>query len=205
MLTLYYAPGSIAAAVAIALNEAQVDYHPKRVDFSTSEQRGADYLALNPKGRVPALETPRGMLTETSAILEFIADSYPKAGLKPNDPFEVALMRSAMTYFASTMHVNHAHGGRGARWADDAASWADMKQKVPETMGESAGYVERHVLRGPFVLGKRFSLADPYLFVITTWLPGDGVNIGRFPKLSALHTAMWDRPSVRMALSDGIL
>jgi glutathione S-transferase len=80
-----------------------------------------------------------------------------------------------------------------------------MKQKVPQTMTESAAYIEEHVLAGPFVLGESFSLADPYLFIVSTWLPGDGVDMGQFPKLAAFHAAMWDRPSVRMALSDGVL
>jgi len=195
----------MAAAAAIAMNEAEVDYNLTRVDFSNAEQRGAAYLSINPKGRVPALETPRGVLTETAAILEFVASTHPKAGLMPADPFDAATMRSAMIYFASTMHVNHAHAMRGARWADDASSWADMKQKIPQTMTESAAYVEEHVIKGPFVMGDTFTLADPYLFVISTWLPGDGVDMAQFPKLARFHTAMWDRPSVRMALSDGVL
>ncbi len=205
MLKLYFAPGTIASAVAITLNEAQVDYDHQRISFSDTEQRSATYLEINPKGRVPALKTPKGIITETSAILEFIAATHPAAGLVPDDPFQAAQMRSAMTYLASTMHVNHAHGMRGMRWADEAPSWADMKQKVPQTMTESAAYIENHVLTGPFVLGKSFSLADPYLFVVSTWLPGDGVDMGQFPKLTAFHTSMWDRPSVRMALSDGVL
>lgn len=205
MLKLHYAPGTIAAVAAIAMNEAEVDYALQRVDFSRAEQRGADYRAINPKGRVPALETDHGVLTETAAILDYIAATHPKAGLVPKDPFDAARMRSAMVYFASTMHVNHAHAARGARWADERDSWADMKQKVPQTMTESAAYVEEHVMTGPFILGEQYSLADPYLFVITTWLPGDGVDIAQFPKMAAFHAGMWERPSVRMALSDGVL
>ncbi|MCE8007353.1 glutathione S-transferase family protein [Aestuariivita sp.] len=204
-MTLHYAPGTIAAAVAIALNEAQVDYDRHRIDFAKKEHRTAAYLAINPKGRVPALRTRQGVLTETAAILDYIAAIRPETGLVPDDPFEAAQMRGAMTYLASTMHVNHAHGGRGMRWADEARSWADMKQKVPQTMAESAQYLEDHVMQGPYIMGDRFTLADPYLFVVLTWLPGDGVDIGNFPKLSAFETAMWDRPSVRMTLSDGIL
>jgi glutathione S-transferase len=205
MLTLHYAPGTIAGAVAIALNEAQIDYVLHRVDFANAQQRSADFLAINPKGRVPVLDTPRGVLTETAAILDYIAAIKPDADLVPADPFEAAQMRAAMIYFASTMHVNHAHGMRGARWADQQSSWDDMKQKVPQTMRESAAYVEKQIMKGPFVMGKTFSLADPYLFMVSTWLPGDGVDIGDFPKLASFHHAMWERPSVRMALSDGIL
>lgn len=205
MLKLYYASGTIAAAAAITLNEAEVDYSHRRIDFSKGEQRSPDFLAINPKGRVPALDTPNGILTETAAILEYVAATHPEAELVPNDPFLAAQMRSAMTYLASTAHVNHAHGARGSRWADQPASWEDMKQKVQVTMSDSAAYLEEHVMTGPFVLGERFSLADPYLFVLLTWLPGDGVDIGQYPNLAAFRAAMFDRPSVRMALSEGIL
>ena len=148
MLKLYFAKGTIASAVAIALNEAGADYQAIRIDFGTGEQTMEAYSAINPKGRVPALQTNQGILTETSAILDYIAALYPTAGLVPDDPFQAAQMRSMMTYLASTAHVNHAHGMRGTRWADKPASWEDMKQKVTETMTASAAYIETHALQG---------------------------------------------------------
>lgn len=205
MLTLYYAPGTIASAVAIALNEAGADYDKYRINFRSDQQRSDDYLAVNPKGRVPALATDRGIITETAAILDYIAAVYPRAGLVPDDPYDAARMRGVMGYLGSTAHVNHAHGMRGPRWADNPASWADMKAKVTETMSQSCDYVETHALDGPFVLGDRFSLADPHLFAITTWLAGDGVDIASFPKLARFQKTMWARPSVGLALNDGFL
>ena len=204
-LTLHYDSGTIACAVAITLNEAQAEYTAQRVDFSAGEQRSAGYLAINPKGRVPALVTDRGVLTETAAILDYVAATHPQAGLVPADAHEAAQMRSVMTYLASTAHVNHAHGMRGHRWADRPESHADMRAKVSQTMTDSATYIEDHAMRGPFVLGETYSLADPYLFVVSTWLPGDGVDIGRFPKLAAFQKRMCKRDAVRMAMADGFL
>jgi glutathione S-transferase len=83
MLTLFYAPTACSLASHIALEEAQADFEARRVDFAAGEQRSPDYLAINPKGRVPALVTPRGVLTETPAILAFIAQSFPEARLAP--------------------------------------------------------------------------------------------------------------------------
>ena len=120
-MQLYYAKGTIAIAVAIALHEAGVEFEPVRLDFKAGEQTRPDYHAINPKGRVPALVTDQGILTETAAILEHIADLAPAAGLRPSDPWQAAKMREAMLYLASTMHVNHAHRARGHRWADDEA------------------------------------------------------------------------------------
>src|SRR6202034_3828193 len=91
MITLYYAANTCALASHIALEEAGADYTTVRLDFSRSQQRSPEYLAINPKGRVPALVTDRGILTETPALLAFIAQTYPRAGLMPlDDPFAFA-------------------------------------------------------------------------------------------------------------------
>ncbi|HEY1935963.1 MAG TPA: glutathione S-transferase N-terminal domain-containing protein [Acetobacteraceae bacterium] len=91
MITLYYATNTCALASHIALEEAGADYSIKRVSFSQNEQRSAEYLAINPKGRVPAIVTQHGILTETPALLAFIAQSYPQSGLAPlYDPFAFA-------------------------------------------------------------------------------------------------------------------
>src|SRR5690348_15931525 len=88
MLTLYFAQGTCALASHIALEDSGTPYETKRVDFGKNAQQSPDYLAINPKGRVPALATPQGILTESPAILVYIAQSFPKANLAPlDDPF----------------------------------------------------------------------------------------------------------------------
>ncbi|MGJ8556648.1 MAG: glutathione S-transferase N-terminal domain-containing protein, partial [Sulfitobacter geojensis] len=78
MLKLYYFPGTISVAVAVTLQEAGLEYDPVKVDFAAAEQTKPDFLALNPKGRVPALVTDKGtILTETGALLDYIADLKP--------------------------------------------------------------------------------------------------------------------------------
>ena len=90
MLTLYYATDTCALASHIALKDAGADYRLHRISFATAQQRSDAYLALNPKGRVPALATPEGILTETPAILAYVAQAWPQAGLAPADPFRFA-------------------------------------------------------------------------------------------------------------------
>ena len=114
-------------------------------------------------------------------------------------------MREAMFYLASTAHVAHAHKMRGHRWATQESSWEDMAAKVTENMAECCDYIENNVLAGPYVLGEAFSLADAYLFVVCTWLKGDGVDIATYPKLQAFFDLMNDRPSVQRAREDGFL
>ena len=205
MLNLFFAPNTISVAVAIALEEIGASYTTKRVDFSSAEQTGDAYLAINPKGRVPTLQTQDGLITETGAILEYVHALNPAKGLVPSDTFQAAKMREAMFYFASTMHVNHAHKLRGVRWANNAESWEDMRSKVAETMTASCDYVERSLLKGPYLLGETFSLADAYLFVINTWLAGDGVDVTQFPKIQTFMTEMEKRPSVVAVRNAGIL
>lgn len=204
-MRLYYAPNTISIAAAITLYEAGRDFEPIRVDFKSAEQTKSDYLAINPKGRVPTLDVNGTLLTETGAILDYIATTSPDAGLVPSDPLAAAHMRSVMYYLASTMHVNHAHGARGHRWADKAESHADMKAKVPQTMAESAAYIQTYGLHGDYVAGTQLSLADPYLFVVCSWLERDGVAVAGLPKLAAYMDRMRTRSSVRRAADMGML
>ncbi len=204
-MQLYYAPRTISVAVAIALEEAGLDYEAIRLDFADGEQTKPAYKQINPKGRVPALAVDGGILTETGALLDYIATIAPQAGLVPEDPVMAARMREVMYYLASTMHVNHAHKMRGHRWADKKSSWKDMKDKVAQTMTASCKYISSNGLRGPFVLGKSFSLADAYLYVVCSWLEGDGVDVSTFPKILAFREAIEARPSVQAVRTAGML
>jgi glutathione S-transferase len=202
MLKLYYAPGTCALASHIALEEAGAAYTAERVDFKNSQQTTPEYLAINPKGRVPALVTDRGVLTETPAILAFIAQTAPPAKLMPEDAFAFAQAQSFNTYLCSTVHVAHAHKGRGYRWATDESSFADMKRKVPETMAASFGLIERDMLKGPWVMGEQYTACDAYLFTLGGWLEGDSVDIATLPKVVAHRKRMSERPAVQKVLAD---
>src|SRR5437660_627967 len=134
MFRLYYAPGTCALATHIALEEAGTPYEAVPVDFGAQAQRSPEYLAINPKGRVPAPVTESGTLTETPGLLLFVAQRFRKAELAPlSDPFALAQVQEFNVYLCSTVHVAHAYGRRGARWADDASAYEAMKRKVPAT------------------------------------------------------------------------
>lgn len=114
-------------------------------------------------------------------------------------------MRSVMYYLASTMHVAHAHKMRGNRWADTVESYSDMQAKVPQTMTACAAYVEAECLRGPYICGENFTIADAYLFVICNWLAGDGVILSEFPALTGFMALMESRESVMQIREKGML
>jgi glutathione S-transferase len=203
MFKLYYAPGTCALASHIALAEAGAPYTAEKVDFKTNQQNSPQYLGINPKGRVPSLVTDRGILTETPAMLAFIAQSFPQAKLAPfDDAFAFAQAQAFNSYLCSTVHVAHAHKGRGYRWASDEASFADMKQMVPKSVGASFALIERNMLKGPWVMGEAYSICDPYLFTIAQWLEGDSVDLAALPKVADHRKRMAERPAVRKALAE---
>jgi glutathione S-transferase len=202
MLTLYYAPNTCALASLIALEEGGLAYEPKRVETSKGENLAPEYLSINPKGRVPSMVTDRGVLTETPAILAYVAQVASSARLAPlDDFFAFGRMQAFNNYLCSTVHVNHAHGRRGSRWSDDAAAIETMKAKVSRTMADSFALIEDKMIAGPWVLGEGYSVADGYLFTMTRWLDGDGVDRSRFPKVSSHYDRMLQRPAVQQALA----
>ena len=203
MIKLFYARNTIALASHIALVETGAAYELHRLDYATNDQRSPAYLAINPKGRVPALVTERGILTETPAILAFIAQQYPAARLAPlADAFAFAQVQAFNSYLCSTVHVAHAHRMRGYRWADDPAALEAMKRKVPQAVGECFSLIEREMLRGPWVMGETYTICDPYLFTIAQWLEADGVDVQAFPKVASHRSRMRARPAVLKALSE---
>jgi glutathione S-transferase len=202
MFKLYTVPGTCALASHIALEEAGAPYSVEVLSFKNNQQSSAEYLKINPKGRVPALVTDHGVLTETPAILALIAQSFPKANLAPQDALAFAQVQSINSYLCSTVHVAHAHKGRGYRWATEETSFADFKRKVPEAMAACFALIERDMLKGPWVMGEQYTICDPYLYTISGWLEGDGVDLGKLPKTVAHRKRMEQRPAVATVLAE---
>jgi glutathione S-transferase len=205
MLKLYYAASSCALATHIVLEEVGAEYSTQRIEFAKEQQKSPEFLKINPKGRVPALVTDRGILTETPAMLVYVAQSFPAAGLAPMaDAFAFARMQSFNSYLCSHLHVAHAHRMRGHRWvdADDAHSIAAMRRKVPETVGGAFELIEQGMLEGPWVMGDTYTICDPYLFTLAQWMEKDGVDLARVPRVVDHRQRMSERPGVKKAIAE---
>jgi len=203
MIKLYYAAHTCSLASHIALEDAGAEYSTVRIIFAGEEQRKPEYLAINPKGRVPALVTDRGILTETPAMLAFIAQSFPQAKLAPlGDPFLFAQVQAFNSYLCATLHVAHSHRMRGNRWADDPSAIAAMQRKVPESVASCYQLIEEYMLEGPWVMGETYTICDPYLFTMAQWLEQDDVDPARFPKVIDHRRRMSERPQVRKAIAE---
>jgi glutathione S-transferase len=203
MYKLYYAPATCALASHIALEEAGADYKAERLDFKTNQQQSPEYLGINAKGRVPSLVTEKGVITETPAILAYIAQTFPKAKLAPvDDPFAFAQVQSFNNYLCATVHVAHAHKGRGYRWATEESSFVDMKRMLPKSMGACFELIEHKMLKGPWVMGEQYTICDPYLYTIELWLEGDGVDLKALPKVADHMRRMSERVAVRKVMGE---
>jgi len=199
-MKLFYAPGTVAAASLIALCETDTAFEPIRLSFADKQQTKPEYLAINPKGRVPALVTHDGIITETAAVLTYIAETNPTANLIPTDPFMRAKMNEVISYLASTVHVNHAHRLRGHRWADQQSSWDDMTARTAQNMLDCFGLIEDALKTGPWIIGDQYTVADAHLYIVESWLEADGVPLSKLPNVAAHFDRMNQRPAVKRAL-----
>jgi len=198
-LQLFFAPNTCALATLIVIEELQAPYSLRRLDFSKSEQRSPEYLAINPKGRVPALVTSEGTLTETPALLVYVAQAFGGAHLLPSSAFAFAQMQAFNSYLCSTVHVAHAHRMRGHRWADDEAAHESMRRKVPQSVTAAFALIEDS-LTGSWVMGEHYTIADPYLFTLAQWLEADRADLSRLPRVLAHRDRVRERAAVQRAL-----
>ncbi len=204
MLTLFYAPNACSLASHIALEDAGAAFEAVRIDTAGGQQRTADYHQINPKGRVPALATERGILTESPAILAYIALRFAQARLAPiDDPFAFAEVQAFNNFISSSVHIAFAHVFRPARFAEGEDAAAAMRAFAPVAIGDYLGLIEERLADGrPYVHGDAYSISDPYLFVMARWLARDGVgDANRFPLILAHRARMNLRPSVRKVLA----
>jgi glutathione S-transferase len=163
MLKLYYAKGACSLASHIALEEAGATYDLERLDLKAGDQRKPEFLKINPKGRVPALMTDKGILTENPVILGYVAQSFPDAKLAEyDDSFKFGSMQSFNMFLATSVHVAFAHNSRPERYADGDEAAKAMRAKVRVTVADYFGLIEDQFADGrPFVMGDRYTVADP--------------------------------------------
>lgn len=196
MLKLFISPGACAMASHLALEEAGADYETQVVNLRAGEQRTPEYLAVNPAGATPALQTDDGVLTQNAAIIGWAAQTWPEKNLAPTDAFGLARFNAFNGFLSSSLHpalgkVLFSHPALEGAAKDDAVSYARSKLQL----------VEDHYLEGPWVFGDTWTLSDGYLMVFERWARGAGLlDKGRFPKLNAHLDAVQARPATQAML-----
>jgi glutathione S-transferase len=204
-LKLFYSPGACSLAPHIALEEAGAAFEPVLTSLAAGAQKTPEYLALNPKGRVPALADGDFVLTENPAVLRYIALKFPQARLWPEDAYEDARCTEWLGWCTSGLHIAYAHVRRAERYADSDGAKAEVIRKGIETARVTWEQVERRLARAgtEWAAGENFSVADPYLLVF--WLWGRGPTLGYdmardFPAWTRIAKRLAARPAVLRAL-----
>jgi glutathione S-transferase len=208
VMKLYYMPGACSLAPHIVLEETGDRYELARVDLAANQQNSAEFLRVNPKARVPVLTDGDWALTEAPAILRYIAARYPAAGLWPWDPREEARCVEWLGWVSSTVHVSAGYVRRAARYAADPRSAEDVAATGRKTCRVLWETVEKRLGQGPWAIGQRYSVADPYLLVYWLWgrSPLLGYDMAHdFPHWTAHARRLARRPAVQRAfVSEGL-
>jgi glutathione S-transferase len=204
-MKLFYAPGACSLAAHVALEEIGAPFEAVRLNLMEGDQRRPDFLAINPKGLAPALATPAGVLTESVAILVFLADANPGAHLLPADPWMRAQAISFLAWCSGTVHgVAFAGVFRPGRFAADEAVHPVIRASALEAVkGHLAGIDQR--LTGRDWVFDAFSVADLYPLIFRRWGARVGIDMVAYPALLAHADRLAQRPAVaRVIAREGI-
>jgi len=196
-MKLYYAPQACSLAPHIVLRELGLPFEPIRVDNRSKQTaNGADFLAINPKGYVAALQLDNGeVLTEGPAILQYLADLRPEAQLAPvNGTFERVRLQEWLNFVSTEIH-----GGLG--WLFNAQFPEDVKTLIKEKLFKRLAVLCQTLERQDYLLADGFSIADAYLFTVLRWAPLFAIELDRWPALVRFQQRVGLRPAVQAALA----
>lgn len=202
MLTLYYAPGACSMASHIGLEETGAPYEAKPVGLAQGEQTSAEYLKVNPRAKVPALQLDDdgGILTENVAILTWLARTFPDAHLLPTDPLGTAQALSHMAYLSNTVHPAFTHIMRPGRFATDEAAHENLKATGRENFWKLLQEIDGLLAGKQWVLGTQYSAADPYTLVFYGWGKRIGLPVQDLKNYTAFKDRIVQRPAVKKVL-----
>lgn len=203
-LTFFYHPRACSLAPHIILEELGLPYQRCLVDLRSNDNQKPEYLQLNPKGSVPALSIDNGILTETQAILTYLGDLLPEKNLIPcsGDPLRYRA-HEWMNFMSSSVHVYirsifrpEAYGG------DDEQVNAGVKAQGVANLAKAVAVVEQRLENKSWALGKQFSVADAYLFVMYLWTSDERIpSVPDRPRWDALAERVWQRPAVQRVVT----
>ena len=201
-MKLYYSPGACSLAPHIVAREAGLSPDLEKVDLaSRTTASGRSFLEVNPKGYVPALQVQDGtVMTEVSALIQYLADQAPQAGLIPAAGTPERYKVLEWIGFIST----EIHKGFAPLWNPTMPD--AVKQATKEKLFQRFAYLDQQLDGRSYLTGERFTVADAYLFVVVNWTNFHGLSLGDYPNLAAFMDRVAARPKVQEALqAEGLL
>ena len=202
-IALYYSPGACSLAPHIVLNEIGQPFALRK--FATAERANysAAYLAINPKGRIPALQIDGFVLTETPAILAYLGRRFPHAGLYPADsPEAEARCLELLAWSSNTVHVAFAQLFRPERFVSNEQDYTAVKQSGRSNYEQCLADIEKRLHAQEHAVGARFTVVDPFWLVFYRWGVRSGYDMrNRFPAYTAYAERLCNRSSTQRALT----
>jgi glutathione S-transferase len=201
-MKLYYAPGACSLAPHIVAREAGLDLDLEKVDLGAHKtESGRDYMAINPKGYVPALEFgPGETLTEASSVIQYLAEQAPASGLVPAFGTPERYRVLEWIGFIST----ELHKGFGPLWNPETPE--EVRQATIDKLRQRFAFLEQSLAKGPYLTGERFTVADAYAFTILNWTNFHKISLDDYPRIRAFMDRVAARPKVQQALrEEGLL
>jgi glutathione S-transferase len=201
-MKLFYSPGACSLSPHIVLLEAGLPATLDKTDLKAKKTAGGgDFLSINSKGAVPALQLDDGrVLTEGPAIVQYLADLKPESRLAPPaGTFERYKLMEILNFITSELHK--AFGP-----LFHAATPADVRQAAIETLGKKFDWLSKDLGGKTYLMGDTFTVADAYLFTVLRWTKYVGIDLGKWPALAAYLARVGERPKVHEALeAEGLL
>ncbi|HEX4151004.1 MAG TPA: glutathione transferase GstA [Steroidobacteraceae bacterium] len=195
-MKLYFSPGACSLSPRIVLMEAGLPFTAVKTDLKSKKTAsGADYLAVNSKGAVPALELDDGqVLTEGPAIVQYLADLRPESGLAPRaGSFERYRLMEILNYITSEVHKSFS-----PLFSPDTP--ADSRKIAVDNLAKKFDWLSKHIAGKKFLMGDTFTVADAYLFTVLRWSGLVRVDLGQWPALAEYVARVAERPKVKEAL-----
>lgn len=200
MMRLYFSPGACSMASHIALEESGAPYEEKPTLLAKGEHKTADYLKVNPRGKVPALEVDGQVLVENTAILTYLHRRFPEKKLLPSDPFEEARAISTMAWLSNSVHPGYTHYIRPERYVEGDACKDSVKQVALKTFFESLSEVDGLLQGKEWIMGSQFTVVDGYALVFYGWGVRANLPVHELKAYTAWKDRMIQRPAVRKIL-----
>ena len=200
MLTLYYSPGACSMASHITLEESGANYEAVPIMLAKGENKAESYLKINPRGKVPALKTDDAVITENTAILTYLAKTYPQANLMPRDPLGEARCISTMAWLSNTVHPCFTHVFRPERFTVDESATPGIKEAGKQSFFANLKEIDGLLAGRQWVQGAQFTTCDPYALVFYSWGSRIELPMKELKNYTAWKDRMLQRPAVRKIL-----
>lgn len=201
--TLYFAPHTCARVCLTALEKIGEPFETRLIAFMAGEHRRPAYLAVNPAGKVPALDTGNGVVTQNGSILLYLARTKPDAGLLPltGDPLQDAAIVSALFRFSSDLHSLVTRFVLPQMMLCSADTAPDIREKAEEALLQQLHPIDAQLGARPWLLGDNWTILDEYLAWIWFRITGAGFGHGTFPAIATHYQRAGERPSAKAALA----